>query len=148
MKTGLIILIVFFLVKPQIAQAQTEAFIWILGTWKNEKKDAYENWVPGPQSGFIGKSFLIEAGDTVVLEKMQIFRKEDLFYFLPGNNGNGKGEPEPLLIRRFNSAAFFAENPDSKATRKVHYQMDKNQMQKTKIDAGSRASNYTYRKLE
>jgi hypothetical protein len=123
-------------------KAQTESFIWLLGTWKNEKKDLYETWVPGPESGFVGKIYKISEMDTLVVEQMRIFREDKLYYFSWGNNGN------PIIIRRFNFDSFFAASQLNGAAKKVTYQLQKGRMRKSIVDNGSRSGSYTLFKLE
>ena len=140
---------IFFLLcllRCSSAFAQTEAFIWMIGTWKSEKKDIYETWKPGPSSSFIGQSFTITEGDTLVVEEMKIIRANNLYYYVPG--ANGQKEIPPLLIRRFNMGAFFAHNDEGNITRKVSYELIKNTMQKSQSAVGARPGNYTFIKIE
>lgn len=126
--------------------SQTEAFIWLLGTWKNEKRDIYEHWRPDIQSGFAGKSYRIIAGDTALIDEMKIYRENGLYYYLPGKNG--KGSSSPLLIRRMNSDYFFAEDKSSNTTRRIVYNRRRNHMQKNLLEAGNRSGSNKFIKLD
>jgi len=142
MKSVYSILSILLLLCSSETKAQTESFIWLLGTWKNEKKELYETWAPGPESGFVGKIYKISEGDTTVVEQMRIFREDKLYYFSWGNNGN------PIIIRRFNFDSFFASSQLNGAAKKVTYQLHKGRMRKSVVDNSSRSGNYTLSKIE
>lgn len=68
---------------------------WLIGTWENktEKGNLYESWRQQDDKLLLGRSYFVEAGDTVMLETIRLAQLENGLYYLPTvKNQNGGKE--------------------------------------------------------
>lgn len=61
------------------------SFDWLNGSWINKsmRQPVYENWSHLGEINWRGVSFKINSQDTVVLEKMELRKRDDGYYFIP-----------------------------------------------------------------
>lgn len=68
---------------------------WLIGTWENktEKGNLYESWRQQDEHLFFGRSYFVEASDTVILETIRLAQLKNGLYYLPTvkNQNGGKG---------------------------------------------------------
>jgi len=102
--------IIFFLLAlcAQAACAQ-QKFSWLIGTWKLEGKELYEIWSDQNDGTTLkGISFKVNNADTLVLERIQLQKLDDAYYYIPDVAENRV--PVKFKIVSNDAESFTAEN--------------------------------------
>jgi len=75
---------------------------WLIGTWINTtaKGTTYEAWNKNTDLGFQGRSFKINANDTLVLETIRILVKDNGLYYIPTVSDQNSGEVQQVIMRK------------------------------------------------
>ena len=118
MKHFFLFLITVCLVK--VAYAQQMEFAWLIGSWKLKDKNVFEVWQKKTGSNTLqGKSYKIVGSDTVTLEKIQLVKKDQSFFYVADAAGNQK--PIEFKITSYSKHSFVAENPDHDFPKLIRY---------------------------
>lgn len=121
---GRFLLILIGLICLQCRTSPEERFMWLIGTWKLEGREAYETWRIAEQSpALIGKAFRIQAGDTVVTETITLDYFDGSFHFIPDVAGD-QG-PIDFVITTTEGDSFIAENPQHDFPKVIQYSLQR-----------------------
>src|SRR5579872_1390266 len=98
--------------------AQPKEFSWLLGTWKEEGKQAFEVWKK--RNGFLSaESYKTEGDKKIVTEEIKLIKKGNDFYYVPDVAGP-QGAVE-FKITLFDKNSFVAENPQHDFPKMIIY---------------------------
>lgn len=129
MKQSFLLLILFTGMHHMAAQSFSnkdfKKLHWITGSWKMAIKNGvlYEQWRVLNDSTLQSKGFIIKnAGDTVLLEAVQIRFSGQHLYYVPTVNGQNNNEPVVFVFTACTGQSFTAENPGHDFPQKIYYQ--------------------------
>ena len=146
MKNVSVLLLLFAF--PLWSVAQDKAFSWLNGTWKLEGKSVYEVWTAGKQLP-TGKSYKVNAGDTIMLEKMSLRKKGDDYFYVPDVAEN-KGEVE-FKMTEITASGFVAENPQHDFPKIIRYKLIRKDGWvglSASIEGNGKVINYSFSKVD
>lgn len=88
---------------------------WLIGTWEvqTSKGSIYESWQRKSDRELSGKSYLLNSGDTTVLETIQILFRSDSLFYAPTVEGQNDGMPVVFYSDIVNDTLLNFQNPDS-----------------------------------
>lgn len=135
-----------FLCIPVFADAQKNEFAWLVGTWQEENKSAFEEWTV--TDGFLSAtSYKMDAsGNRQVTEVIKLIKKGKDFFYVPDVAGP-QGEVE-FKITTLESDGFVAENPAHDFPKKIAYKKLDDQRLVATISGGTKAIRYAFRKIK
>lgn len=119
-------LFTFTLICCAVFSARSQSpFDWLIGKWKQKKRDSYEVWTRGSGNVLLnGVVYKITSSrDTVFTEEIKFHIKDDKYYYIPDVAGD-KG-PIPFTVSHFDETGFVAENPDHDFPKKIAYRYTK-----------------------
>ncbi|MCP9752456.1 DUF6265 family protein [Ferruginibacter sp. HRS2-29] len=98
---------------------------WLVGTWVNHRHngDIYESWIKINDNELAGKSYKIKAGDTVVLEKVQLLQKENILFFIPVVTGQNDGKPVSFEEIQGQAGELLFENKEHDFPQRISYRL-------------------------
>lgn len=89
---------------------------WLIGTWENKttRGSIYESWKKVRRNELTGKSFILKDRDTVVLENIQLVRKNNILTYIPTVNGQNNNQPVsfPLISKSEKKLVFENKSHD------------------------------------
>ncbi|MGC4022498.1 MAG: DUF6265 family protein [Cyclobacteriaceae bacterium] len=125
--------------------AQQKEFSWLLGTWKEEGKQAFEVWKNG--NGFLSaESFKMDGDKKIVTEEIKLIKKGNDFYYVPDVAGP-QGAVE-FKITSFDKNSFVAENPQHDFPKMIAYRKTDDTHIKASIGDGSKTIDYLLTKVK
>ncbi len=96
---------------------------FLLGTWKIAEKDTYEAWDPGEHGQLRGKSYKPnEAGDTLVLETLQISVKNSEVVYEATVSGQNEGQTIGFTLNKAIRGRYSFENDAHDFPKKIQYE--------------------------
>ena len=97
---------------------------WLIGTWENKTKrgSIYESWEKRGIDELVGKSFMLEEGDTIILETIRLVEvKKDLF-FIPTVRDQNDQKPVRFRAVSFSATVMKFENKEHDFPQAIEYQ--------------------------
>jgi len=96
---------------------------WLLGVWENHTPRGimYESWKQVNESELFGKSYVIKAKDTTVLETVRLVQKGDDVMYIPIVNNQNSGEPVVFKSTFVSPSKFIVEAPEHDFPQKISY---------------------------
>ena len=126
MKQNSIPLALIFLFITTIQQESSFRQLYPLaGTWKMEVsgKSFYENWQIKGTDEMHGKSYKVNANDTLILEDVQLLAKQNVIYYIPVVTGQNGGQAVSFKLIGFANQQFIFENPEHDFPQRVIYHL-------------------------
>lgn len=114
----LIAILVLLLADSAVAQSNLPTFLQ--GAWKMEGKEIYEHWDLLNENVMKGFSYAIKDGDMVVMEYLEMYRKDDGVYLSASVMNQNDGKPVSFKLTHTDSAFVF-ENPNHDFPKKIVY---------------------------
>ncbi|RKE94789.1 DUF6265 family protein [Ichthyenterobacterium magnum] len=114
-----LLLIIFFIVDSS-AQSNIEQTHFLIGTWKVENKNIYENWTQNSNT-LIGKSYSLNNNEKIVSETLSITstNKTIIYTATVINQNNGKGVD--FKLNNTIKDKFSFENLNHDFPKKIQY---------------------------
>lgn len=115
-----------FTVDKKNSEIKLKSFSWLIGSWKMETKRGaiYEKWDVANDSSFSGESYIIRTTrETVPLEKIQLVRRGNEYFYIPVARGQNNDQPVKFTITNFNESGFVAENPGHDFPKRITYKL-------------------------
>ena len=109
-----------------IEQASSFRLLYPLaGTWKMEAggKVLYEDWQIKTDTEMHGRSYKVNANDTLILEDVQLIDKQNLTNYKPIVTGQNGGEAVSFKLVASANQRFVFENPQHDFPQRVIYHM-------------------------
>ena len=103
-------------------------FDWLIGAWQMQLKNGilYEIW-ERKDNLYQNKSYKVSAaGDTVMLETVQILEKDGNIYYTPTTFDQNDQKPVYFRMTEMNENSFVAENPEHDFPQKITYRLRNN----------------------
>lgn len=96
---------------------------WLLGTWENTNSRGitYETWKKHSDNEFQGRSYKINANDTLVLETISIVEKDNELYYIPTVKDQNSGEPVTFSLIYLSDTEMSFENPEHDFPQAIRY---------------------------
>jgi hypothetical protein len=134
----------------ETAEAQSENFHWLIGTWKVQGENTFEVW-SGEKgtSGLLGKSFTVKGVDTVVTELISIEYYLGSFHYVPDVAGDQP--PIDFTVTASDRNSFIAENPQHDFPKLIRYRyVKKNGKEKIEaaIEGNGKVIPYLFEKVQ
>jgi hypothetical protein len=106
---------------------QQKEFEWLIGTWQEEGKQAFEVWTK-TDDFLSAESYKMKDGNRIVTEENKIIKKGNDFFYVP--DVAGPQGPIEFKITSFDKNSFTAENPAHDFPQKIIYKrVDENHLQ-------------------
>lgn len=105
----------------QEKKISVKQFEWLEGTWKQEGKDAYEQWELVSDTLIRGASFHRAGNDYVRDENIEFLAKDGSFCYTPIVFGQNGGQPVSFKVSSFTANSFVAENPAHEFPQRIVY---------------------------
>lgn len=116
-------LLLFFISTAIWAQkADLEELDFLVGTWKMEGKDNYENWIKSDNK-LIGKSFKLINGQEKVSETIEITLQENHIVYTPTVFDQNDAKGIPFILESAHKKNYSFENPDHDFPKKIQYKI-------------------------
>jgi len=124
---------------------QQEGFSWLIGTWQEEGKQAFEVWKK--EKDFLSaESYKMKDGSKVVTEEIKFIKKGNDFYYVP--DVAGPQAPIEFKVTAFDKNSFTAENPHHDFPKKIRYEMLAGNRLKASIGDANRTISYSFAKIK
>lgn len=96
---------------------------WLLGTWENTttRGTIYEDWNRNTDNEFQGRSYKINANDTLVLETISIVEKDNELYYIPTVKDQNSGKPVTFTLTYLSDTEMLFENPEHDFPQAIRY---------------------------
>jgi hypothetical protein len=93
------------------------------GIWKMETESevVYESWTQKSDCEFAGTSYLIRAGDTIVLETIRIIEEGEELFYIPTVSNQNDGKPVRFTASLVSSTKLVFENAAHDFPQKISY---------------------------
>jgi hypothetical protein len=138
-------LLIIFLFATTCSFAQQKEFSWLVGSWQEENKQAFEVWKN--DNGFLSaESFYLKDGKKVTTEEIKLVKKEREFYYVPDVAGP-QGAIE-FKITSFTTNSFIAENPAHDFPKKITYEKTDDTHFKASIGDSNKTISYSFAKVK
>jgi hypothetical protein len=100
--------------------AQQKEFSWLVGRWKIQDKNEFEEWSPGDDHKSLhGISYRVNGTDTTTTEEIKIIFSDDAFFYVP--DVAGSQEAVMFKIIKHDVKSFVAENPAHDFPKTIRY---------------------------
>jgi hypothetical protein len=119
--------LVLFQVKAVFCQSKpAPSFLPWVGFWQVPSNSSviFEQWDLTSRNLLIGKGFEIRNADTVVLEKMRIFKKGKFFYYEARVINQNQGKPVLFKMTECDNRVYRFENPQHDFPQMIQYTFD------------------------
>ena len=127
------------------AYGQQEEFAWLIGTWQEEGKPAFEVWKK--EKDFLSaESYKMKDGSKVVTEEIKFIKKGNDFYYVP--DVAGPQGPIEFKITSFDKNSFTAENPQHDFPKKIKYEKLDDSRLKASIGDAHKTISYSFVKMK
>lgn len=85
---------------------------WLIGNWQAVEDSGFsvETWTRINDSIFSGISFLVEADDTTIIERLSLKQKGDSLYYSAIVTGHNDGLPISFVVTQLSDSNFVIEN--------------------------------------
>ena len=85
---------------------------WLVGTWVNrtQRGDIYETWSKKTSLELSGKSYLLKANDTIVLETVQLIEEANSMLYIPVVKNQNEGLPVRFTDRTVSDSVMIFQN--------------------------------------
>ena len=133
-------------VKPLHPTSELEQFEWLLGTWENNtpRGSIYESWVRKSDSEFSGKSYALNAADTIIFETVSLLAKDGEVYYIPVVRDQNAGKPVAFKTTFSSSSKFIVENPAHDFPQVISYTRTGQDQLVAEISGPSKNGEYKY----
>lgn len=123
----------------------------LTGTWSMEKKNGTsmgETWEQKDVNTMKGKSFLIENGDTTLLETVDIIKEGNEIFYIPVAYGQNDDKPVSFKLTSVKTGEYIFENPLHDFPKRIVYDFTSNNTLHAYIDDGTekKRQQYHYKK--
>ncbi len=100
-----------------------EKAAWLLGTWEQttSKGIVYETWTHGNDGTFNGKSYLLKASDTVVLETIKLVQQQEGLFYIPTVSNQNNRQPVSFKCSKITVTEMVFHNPVHDFPQKITY---------------------------
>lgn len=97
---------------------------WIVGTWEMQTRTRtiYESWERESDYLFVGQSYRLANGDTLLLERIQLVQEGEELYFLPTVTDQNDGQTITFSLRSIDSKGWVFECPEHDYPQRIAYQ--------------------------
>jgi hypothetical protein len=138
------------LIAVSSVHAQQKEFGWLVGKWKLTGKPVYEVWRTHTDGAtLIGNSYKVQGSDTIVMEKIQLKKIKNDFFYIPDMPENKS--PVAFKITMQSNDGFTAENPLHDFPKIIRYQWVKRENQEfinAAIEGNGKKIPYNFTKVE
>jgi hypothetical protein len=130
--------------------AQQKEFGWLVGKWELIGKPVYEVWrAHADGATLIGISYKVQGTDTIIIEKIQLKKVRNEFFYVPDVSEN----KTPILFKITKQSAdgFTAENPLHDFPKVIRYQLLKrgnSEFIDAVIEGNGKKIPYNFKKVE
>ena len=85
---------------------------WLIGTWENKTSEGsmFESWHKKNDQEFLGKSFMISEGDTIVIETIRLIEENETLYFIPTVKDQNEGKAVRFKVKLIDEHKMIFEN--------------------------------------
>lgn len=127
------------------AFGQTREFGWLVGTWQEEGKQAFEVWKE--DNGFLSAvSYQMKDGNKIITEEIKLIKKGEDFFYVP--DVAGPQGPVEFKVTSHNTTSFIAKNPKHDFPTKIGYEKIDDTHLKASIGDASRTISYSFIKVK
>lgn len=141
-------LIIFFCVftpgcgaqKPAGYKKEQVPVTKLTGTWIMQKRNGEitgETWVKINDSSLSGKSFWVKAGDTTLLETVDIVKEANDIYYIPVVSGQNEDRPVRFKLSGIKGTAYIFENQEHDFPKRIVYDFTGTKTLHAYIDDGT-----------
>jgi len=117
-----LVLILFMVTNACSQQANLNQVKFLIGTWKMEGKESYENWEKS-ENILVGKSFKIKDGQKKVSETLEIIIQNNQIIYVPTVFNQNDGKSIPFVLESNKENLFSFENPKHDFPKKIQYKI-------------------------
>lgn len=146
-KKYFILLISCLLIVPKIVFAQIDFPNFLEGTWKMEGKEIYERWDLLNNTTMKGVSYVIDEGQTVVFEYLEMQRNKKNVVYTATVPGQNQGKSIAFKMKTPNDDTFTFENSKHDFPKKIVYQRLNNTEISVQV-SGKNKNGFSYKMLK
>jgi len=127
-QNGIPLTFIFLFVTTVYQESSFKKLYPLAGTWKMETagKMFYENWQIKDVTEMHGRSFRVNANDTLVLEDVQLTAKQNVIYYIPVVTGQNGGQAVSFKLIGSANQQFIFEKPEHDFPQRVIYHLINN----------------------
>lgn len=121
---GLVTAVIFLMTSWNYTQEKPiDKTKWLLGTWQNITPDAtiFETWTVQSDTSLFGMSYLLEQGDTVVFESIQLLQENGTLYYIPVVKYQNDELPVRFKASETGDGVLKFENPEHDFPQVISY---------------------------
>jgi hypothetical protein len=123
----------------------------LVGNWIMEKNDGTimgETWIKKNDKELRGQSFMIQNGDTTILEIVDLVKKGNDIFYIPVAYGQNDDKPVSFKLTTIKATAYFFENPAHDFPKRIVYDFTGSNTLHAYIDDGTdkKRQHYYYKK--
>ena len=119
-------------------------FNWLEGTWKQEGKDAHEQWEVVSDSLIRGASFYKNGNDYKRGENIEFLLKDSSFHYAPLVFGQNNNQPVDFKVTSFTPVSFIAENPAHDFPKVISYRLTDNSHMAVYLEGNNRRIDFLF----
>lgn len=127
------------------AFSQKKEFGWLIGTWQEEGKQAFEEWKED-NSFLLGVSYQMKDGKKVITEEIKLIKKGEDFFYVP--DVAGPQGPVEFKVTSHNKTSFIAKNPNHDFPTKIGYEKIDDTHVKASIGDANKTISYSFIKIK
>ena len=96
---------------------------WLVGTWvnKTQRGDIYETWSEKTALELSGKSYLLKANDTIVLETVQLIEEANSLHYIPIVKNQNGGLPVRFTAKTVSDSVMVFQNMEHDFPQVISY---------------------------
>ena len=121
------------------------AFDWIVGIWKNEGSDAFEEWEKSSNHLFIGTAYIEENGEKVVKEHIRLETINDRFFYIAEI-------PDTSIavtfdVTHISDSGFVCESDEINFPKKIAYELNGFDILSTRLEGLGKNLSFALKKI-
>jgi len=97
-------------------------FIYITGTWQLDDSNDYEEWLEGTEE-FYGRSFSVTQNDTLVSEKLRLYKRSGTVFYQAIVTSQNEGKPVDFRLISCRGGKAIFQNPDHDFPQQISYKL-------------------------
>ncbi len=139
--------------QPAAKKTISMPFEKLSGTWIMTKKDGTivgETWLKKDNNSMTGKSFMIQNGDTTILETVELIKEGKYIFYIPVAYGQNDDKPVRFKLTSINASGYIFENAEHDFPKRIVYSFTSSNTLHAYIDDGTdkKRQHYYYKKQE
>jgi len=99
---------------------------FLIGTWKTENKENYEQWEKNENNSFVGSSYKMENGQKVIWENLSIKLLGDEIFYEATVADQNEGKTIQFSLNEETKSYFSFENEKHDFPKKIQYKIVSN----------------------